>query len=275
MQNYSNNSHAFYAGETDASAYNETCSKCHGTGKFISYTGRVVGDCFTCGGQGSKSFKTAPEARAKARGARAARVERNWSEFWDSLTDTERDALTWVVGEGVPANDFLLDMADKVRGKRDLTPNMLNGVVKWYAPVARRAEQHTKDREVGAVSNKFQKLVDAFDAARESGIQKPIFRAEGVTVTMGTGHKWGGFMFLEGEHGQKLGMLAPSGELRARAECTDVHRATLDAIAADPVEVSKQYGIRTGQSVCCGRTLTNAVSIELGIGPICREKWGF
>jgi hypothetical protein len=275
MQNYANSTHAFYAGETDASAYTETCSKCHGTGKFISYAGRVVGDCFACAGEGSKSFKTAPETRAKARGARAARSERNWSEFWDSLTDTERDALTWLVGEGVPVNDFLLDMADKVRAKRDLTPNMINGVVKWYAPVARRAAQHTQDRVACAVSSKFQKLVDAFNAARESGIKKPIFRAEGVTVTMGTGQKWGGFMFLEGEFGQKLGTITPSGELRARAECTDAHRATLDAIADDPFTVSKQYGKRTGNCGCCGRELTNALSIELGIGPICREKWGF
>ena len=33
-----------------------------------------------------------------------------------------------------------------------------------------------------------------------------------------------------------------------------------------------QFGKRTGSCVVCGRTLTNASSIEAGIGPICRSK---
>lgn len=36
-----------------------------------------------------------------------------------------------------------------------------------------------------------------------------------------------------------------------------------------------RYGRETGVCSCCGRTLTNAISIALGIGPICREKFGF
>lgn len=34
-------------------------------------------------------------------------------------------------------------------------------------------------------------------------------------------------------------------------------------------------GRATGICGCCGRTLTNGISIKLGIGPICREKYGF
>jgi hypothetical protein len=45
----------------------------------------------------------------------------------------------------------------------------------------------------------------------------------------------------------------------------DARKMTLDEAA----EFGKLYGI----CCSCGRTLTNELSIELGIGPICREKF--
>lgn len=36
---------------------------------------------------------------------------------------------------------------------------------------------------------------------------------------------------------------------------------------------AKAFGHRTGRCGCCGRTLTNPESIELGIGPICAERY--
>lgn len=57
------------------STYRETCKKCRGQGRFISWTGRVVGQCFACKGVGHKEFKTAPEERAQNR-QRAAERQR-------------------------------------------------------------------------------------------------------------------------------------------------------------------------------------------------------
>jgi hypothetical protein len=50
--------------------------------------------------------------------------------------------------------------------------------------------------------------------------------------------------------------------------------AQLLAIAADPLAAAVAHGKATGVCSCCSRELTNKVSIELGIGPICRAKWG-
>jgi hypothetical protein len=53
--------------------------------------------------------------------------------------------------------------------------------------------------------------------------------------------------------------------------------STVDAlhrIAADPMEAAVRYGQKTGKCSCCGRKLTNKVSIEMGIGPICAGTWG-
>jgi hypothetical protein len=35
------------------------------------------------------------------------------------------------------------------------------------------------------------------------------------------------------------------------------------------------YGRATGSCSCCGRELTDPVSIEAGIGPICAGRFGF
>lgn len=48
----------------------------------------------------------------------------------------------------------------------------------------------------------------------------------------------------------------------------------VQSVAADPYAAAKLYGQQTGNCSCCGRELTNALSISLGIGPICREKFG-
>ena len=50
-------------------------------------------------------------------------------------------------------------------------------------------------------------------------------------------------------------------------------KAVQDA-ATDPYSAAKLYGQNTGSCSCCGRELTNSLSIELGIGPVCREKFG-
>ncbi len=39
------------------------------------------------------------------------------------------------------------------------------------------------------------------------------------------------------------------------------------------IDKAKDFGHRTGRCACCGRTLTNPDSIELGIGPICASRY--
>jgi hypothetical protein len=46
-------------------------------------------------------------------------------------------------------------------------------------------------------------------------------------------------------------------------------------VEADPLEAARENGVLTGRCSCCGRPLTDPVSIGFGIGPICRERgWG-
>jgi hypothetical protein len=49
----------------------------------------------------------------------------------------------------------------------------------------------------------------------------------------------------------------------------------LALIASNPNRAATMHGQRTGRCSCCGRELTNPDSIALGIGPICKDRWGF
>ena len=48
--------------------------------------------------------------------------------------------------------------------------------------------------------------------------------------------------------------------------------AALLAVEADPLAAARENGVKTGRCSCCGRPLTDPVSIGYGIGPICRER---
>lgn len=52
-------------------------------------------------------------------------------------------------------------------------------------------------------------------------------------------------------------------------------RTILTKIAVDPAAASRRYGRELGHCGVCGRTLTNEVSRQIGIGPICAAKTGW
>lgn len=71
-----------------------------------------------------------------------------------------------------------------------------------------------------------------------------------------------------------FGTISPEGAPDFRSAVNDDVRATLAAYNADPEAEAKVQGVRTGRCMCCGIELTDEVSIELGIGPVCGKRWG-
>lgn len=55
---------------------------------------------------------------------------------------------------------------------------------------------------------------------------------------------------------------------RALGLCLDA----LTSVEKDPLAAARENGILTGRCSCCGRPLTDPVSIGFGIGPVCRER---
>ena len=55
--------------------FEEPCPKCRGSGRFFN-----VGPCFNCKGLGKKTYRTPPQARAKARAINAAKAQEKAAE---------------------------------------------------------------------------------------------------------------------------------------------------------------------------------------------------
>jgi hypothetical protein len=159
------------------------CRKCNGRGNFIGYTGRVIGKCFACNGDGFK----------------------------------------------LTVDDAAIDVSQ---------------------------------------------IQTAFTAAFGNGIKRPKLRLGTFQFSRApdTGKNAGSIYVKEGD--QYLGKVTDGRFLPVR-ECGDERKARVIAVACDPASAAKAYGQKTGSCSCCGRELTNKESIELGIGPICAEKFGW
>ena len=296
---FANASHALMAG-ADAETvkeYVEKCQACNGTGRFHSYTGRVVGECFKCNGAGKRSFKTSPEQRAKARqksaDKKAAERQAQVNAFWDwdkSLTDDQKAAREWLIHSVTyvgfwSRNEMAQSLVERIRQRKPWTEKQLAAVEKWHANAKERQAQKAaqKERELTpcAVSEKFVELFGLFANAKAAQKAKPILRAEGLRISEAKeGSRNEGCLYVTDAEGHwedrtYLGKVTPSGEFVRSKACTDEQAAAVEAVALNPLEAALRYGRVTGQCSCCGRELTNHKSVEDGIGPICRDKWGF
>lgn len=162
------------------------CPKCEGSGKFIGYIGRIVGDCFACKGSGQAHLNVAPI----------------------------------VLAEG--ATD---------------------------------------------------RLMDCFSKASAAGLKRPAMRFESFAASLApaTG-KNPGAVYCKAEQ-TYLGKIQ-NGQFFASRDCSAESRASVANAMTDPLAAAIAYGRRTGACSCCGRTLSDPVSVNLGIGPICKAKFG-
>ena len=91
-----------------------------------------------------------------------------------------------------------------------------------------------------------------------------------VVVNKPTSGKWEGFIFVHdgAEYGSrtKYGMQSPDGTYRGKIE------DQLAKISADPDAAGREYASLTANCYRCNRKLEDETSVELGIGPICRNK---
>jgi len=114
----------------------------------------------------------------------------------------------------------------------------------------------------------------AFAKARENGLKSPKLRLDGFTFSRAPDHgNNAGAIYVKGA-GEYLGKVI-DGRFLAVRTCDEPTKVKVVEAAADPHKAAKAYGLKTGSCSCCGRELTNKESIDLGIGPICRDKFGW
>ena len=247
------------------------CDKCRGSGRFISWAGRDCGACMKCKGGGL--LKTDPTVLAKRREAAAVKkVEAalGWNE------------ANPVRAQWIKANagrfDFARNMGEAVVKFGSLTDGQIAAIDRCIERDAQRTQERAqaaqRPADAQVAGEGFARMLTAFAAAKASGLKFPKFTAGEITFSLAsaTSANAGSVYAKAGE--TYLGKISAAGDFRKSGDCAADQAATLAAICADPLAAAVVHGKQTGRCSCCGRTLENEESVRLGIGPICREKWG-
>lgn len=259
--------------------HREKCVACGGTGSFRSYSGRVVGQCFKCKGAGFKEFKLDASKRAAGRKyaekakavkqAETADVKASW------ISENEIE-YSWLI-KNAGSFDFASSLMDTLNRYGRLTEGQLNAVRRIIAKNTVRDEQKAAEaatRTQNAPAVNVQPMIEAFASAREKGIKRPKIRIQGFKFSLAPAHGVNaGAIYVVADE-IYLGKIANGRFIRSR-DCNEVTEAMIVEICNDPKGAAIAHGRRTGSCACCGRELTNHASIDLGIGPICAEKYGW
>ena len=120
------------------------------------------------------------------------------------------------------------------------------------------------------------KLESLFADAVASGYAKPTLRTATCKYKQApsTGKNPGAVYITDIDTGEYLGKIFEEQiSLVKVVGPTVIHQ--IREIMNSPQEGAIRYGHQTGQCSICGRRLDNKLSIALGIGPICNEKFGW
>jgi len=267
---------------TSTITYEEKCDKCRGTGRFIGYTGRDLGSCFTCKGAGTRRYKQSSEQREKARNSAAARKAKQEAECaaaadaWLAANPVEAEWLRQPV-----TGDFTFhaDMLAALIKYGALTPKQETAVRNAAAKSAARKAQwaaEKAERDAGAAVLTMAKIREGFASAVRH-LKRPKLRIANVQFSLApaTGRNAGAIYVVRADTDTYLGKITQDDKFITSRDCSAADSETVATVAADPAAAATAHGHEFGQCSCCGRELTNPESVARGIGPICAERWGW
>jgi hypothetical protein len=252
-------------------SFDEPCKKCGGSGYFRGWSGRTVGKCFTCKGQGKKSFATSPEKRAANREGAARREAQKATDNIDAFKQEclDKPVVAYVLES---TDSFAVSLRDAVAKFGSLTVGQMQAVGRILEK--RLAAQAAKlQREVAAPVIEMGRIEEMFAKAKANGLRKPKARFVGLTFSEASAASANAGALYVKEGSLYLGKITGGKFLRSR-DCTAEIEAKVLEIAADPRAAAVAYGKQTGTCCCCGRELSDPASVEAGIGPICATNWG-
>ena len=122
--------------------------------------------------------------------------------------------------------------------------------------------------------------MEVFTNASASGLKSPTLVVGNLRISLAKAHsKNPGHLYVnlnadEWDDRTYLGKISPAGEFFSVKACTAELFEEIKTLSGDVFAAAVAHGKKTGRCCCCNRELTNEESVELGIGPICRGKWG-
>lgn len=255
--------------------FKEPCKKCN-NGTFISYSGRALGKCYVCKGRGFFERKTSPETRLAAKVARDTKKSNQEKENIESFQKFYPTQWEWLNKN--LSFSFAASLMGNLVKYGSLTENQISAIDKCIARKVSLSDRNNqrKTEAIQKVENapkvSVDKLMECFSKARSNGLKKPILRFEMFQASLD--RRDSNLVWLNNGFDNRLGRIQ-NGKFVAGRDCSPEQANAIEAALNDPLAAAIAYGKRIGACSCCGLTLTNSVSIERGIGPICAEKFGF
>lgn len=260
--------------------HEETCPSCRGSGRFRSWAGRVVGDCFKCKGKGKLFFRQSLEQREKARAYNAAARERKAASAAEQaaawLSENPAEAK-WLQESSARGFEFAIDLTAALYKYGALSERQEAAVRRATAKSAERQAQWSAERaerDANKADVDIARIAVAFAAAKASGLAFPKLRLDAFTFSLASERSANAGAIYVKQDELYLGKIV-DGKLTRSRDCDAATEARIVAVCANPAEAAEAYGKLTGQCACCGRKLTNEESVARSIGPVCAAKWGF
>lgn len=178
-------------------------------------------------------------------------------ETIESAFDTDPKAADFLRGT---KGDFPKSLVGHVDRGRSLSPSQKY----WLHKLATDKKDNTED------GYNIENIIVSFKTAGINGLEYPQlhFKTEAFNVRINSELK----VFVDGKY---YGTLEHPNTFTFIGKKQDAVNALLKLLCTDPEKTCRVMGLQTGICCCCGAKLTNAESVELGIGPICRGRWGF
>jgi len=257
--------------------YKEDCKKCKGTGRYTGHGNCYRVDvCSLCQGAGYRLFKTSTEQRAKSRQTTATRKEKKADDQLAAFESEHPDIAAWWKDSTFP---FAVSLRESARKFGRLTNGQLAAAYKCVVKFsdAKKAREVAEATPKPSVDASF--ILNAFERAMANKVRTPHLRLVGEDTRLDFSRasdkgKNPGAIYVKSiaDEGKYLGKIAGGIFSKAR-DCSESEERAVIAACVDPEQAAIAFGRRFGACSVCGRELTNGESVDLGIGPICRQKF--
>lgn len=139
-----------------------------------------------------------------------------------------------------------------------------------YKDMKKQEKEETLEEEVQA---EFLPLVQQMYSKVKSPGRKFTLRLPMVTVATVTKGANKGYLYVFTEGNHYLGKICDRGILFTNQEVSEDVRNILLEANENLFELAKIYGHETGMCSVCGRELSDPLSIQMGIGPVCANRF--
>lgn len=187
----------------------------------------------------------------------------NLVEFDSSLNLSEAKQY---LAENMSYNSFAMDLVNKPASR------LSEKQISWIQYLAHKDMNKQEEVEEEVVSE-FLPLVQQMYQKVKSPGRKFTLRLPMTTVATVTKGANKGYLYVYDERNNYVGKISDKGVLMPSGYVSeDVKNILLEA-NENLFELAKIYGHETGNCSVCGRTLSDPLSIQMGIGPVCAKRF--